>query len=394
MKRRGLSTLLLVLAIPAVFVYLMIVNARSASIRADEVLAQIADGQVAEVYEEASTYFQTHYTQADLQAIVDQLQLSDYTDASWEDRVEDGEVFGVYGSIQRTDDSTAEIEIQFVFEQRGLKLYAISPGRISDRRTAPDQASIEQLVLGTIKRFEESVQANDFTSLLKSTTRDFQSGYSAAQLLEKFSFLVAQGVELDSITAADLDFSTPASVNEELLLILEGSAGHPLYEFPFQFRYRHEAGDWRLSSLEFGAQVRAFEVADEFFELIAAADYEAAAATGSARLRRQGEKRLEAVVSELGVIQFEGFAWDSSYRFATNGDGAERGVRSIQIRGEFQLGPERSVTIDVALVVEEGRWRVDQLLPTLPERPAIGSRGRPATESFASREDQSFASRR
>ena len=372
MKKGCLTTFLIVLAIPAAFFAWILYASNSAAVQANELLTQIAAGDLDAVYKEASSFYRTHHSSDDFKQLVAELELSRFESCTWKERSADEQVKGVQGAVSLKDGTEKEVELQFVVEDGQLRLFAFGTPRIAARDQIPDTEELKQQILKTFQAFDDSVVTKDFEPLFQTTSQFFRKDYSTEQLTKQFQFLIDQRASMKSMVAADIQLSDEPVFEDKNVLKTSGTAVHSLFDYSFEFRYIHEAGDWRLIGFNFQSQVRGPIVADQFLELVMDDRCEDALDFGSTRLRKEGADRLRARLNELGLIDIQEVEWDEQFRFRTSGKKLNDQMQELLVRGDVVVEGERTVTIDLLMVVEDDEWRVDQLLMALPDMPVIG----------------------
>lgn len=120
----------------------------------------------------------------------------------------------------------------------------------------PDMPSTEQqnaLVKQTLKDFTKSIESGDFSSLISTTSKEFQSQSSADKLKSDFQGMIdKKAVVVPIIQSADSktpQFSNTPSILEEssnYTTQYTGSFPTDQYKTKFDFRYVWQDSQWKL----------------------------------------------------------------------------------------------------------------------------------------------------
>ena len=134
----------------------------------------------------------------------------------------------------------------------GQPVYAQSPTKqVSSQSSIPSPEYLSVLVQSTIQYLDQANQADDYSLLLRLSSRQMQSSTSPASLSASFQPFRQARVDLAPSVIYGIRWNAAPTINNGILS-LNGNITSQPSEVNFDFRYVQDNGKWRLLGLSVG----------------------------------------------------------------------------------------------------------------------------------------------
>lgn len=263
----GCVALICVLAIvAAAAVFFALKLTQPLAERADEFLAHIAGGRVAEAYASTAKEFQAATSEARFRAFLETSSIAKAKGASWRERSIENNEGRLGGTIQTAEGGEIPVTIKFVNEGgqwRILSIEKADAGLVSPARdrgapagevtaqppALPGEELCRALARASLLALGQAINADDFGGLHNSISRLWQEQITPAQLRDVFHGFVERKVDLTPIGNLTPVFDPPPSIDPNGILVLEGSYPSTPLRVLFRVKFVKEGGDWKTFGL-------------------------------------------------------------------------------------------------------------------------------------------------
>ncbi|MEW5725137.1 MAG: hypothetical protein AB1896_18635 [Thermodesulfobacteriota bacterium] len=225
---------------------------------ANDFLAKIGQGRMAEAYRQTAPEFQNAQSEGCFKQAVTTLGLTDYQSASWTSRSIDTAKATLEGSV--TTKSGGKVPLKMVLvkvndqwrvlalegERPGASvtsLAPIAPGKV------PSPEALGQLTLDTLEAFNQAVRAKDFTVFHSGIAKLWQDQITPAQLKEAFQAFIDNEAVLGPLKDLAMVFNPAPAIDDRGVLVLSGHYPTKPYRTEFKLDFYFEDCQWKLVGL-------------------------------------------------------------------------------------------------------------------------------------------------
>ena len=243
------------------FLWVYVGTAESAG-RADDFLASLARGDIHDAYSFTASSFRSEQSEPRFAGVLGRAGITEYGLRSWTDRTLDHDGSNTYlGTISTQSGRTMPFSLKMAREDGEWRVLSFTgPGRTGVGpgawfRQVPGAAEVTQLVVETMREFDEAVREKDFSAFLK------KMGTSRGD--SNFSLEAAYEAAYKEYFDEDIDFSGVQNVypvfdeaprleraSGGFLLVTTGRFPVEGAPVPFRFRYTYMHPQWKVSNVD------------------------------------------------------------------------------------------------------------------------------------------------
>ena len=210
------------------------------------------DGNLEGAYARTSAGFRDVATPEDLEDFLRNYQLLTFREASWSSRSIDGGTGRLNGTVT-TADGTVPVTLDFVKEDDDWRIQHISSparglssGGVSAAQQVPDESEQVRLVREATSVFAKSVQAGSMTGLYRHASDLWRQQTTVEELNEAFRAFLDAGLDLTVLDNYTPQFTEPAAVDSQGVLLITGFYPTEPQQFHFTQRFVREGQSWKL----------------------------------------------------------------------------------------------------------------------------------------------------
>ncbi len=229
-------------------------------------LNTLGSGSTQAAYAMTSATLRSGQTQEDFARTTKAYGLDGFQSASWSNRKINNDRGILEGTARTKTGGSVPLTIEMILENGIWKVLSIKgpqvgastgpvienePDDISIPALAaptPDEAS--RLVLASILAFNDAVQAKSFDAFHAGISTQWQEQITPAKLLEVFQSFISSEIDLTPVKSVSPVFKSPPAMNDDGILLLEGS--YPTTPNKVYFKLKYVAQDdkaWKLFGL-------------------------------------------------------------------------------------------------------------------------------------------------
>lgn len=232
---------------------------------------QIGTGQAKAAYESAAFGFQAQRSAAAFEAAAQEMGLTRYAGAIWEEPQIEGHTAKVGVRLQTSQGKELPLFVTLTKESGEWRVYSLrsppsettgisenrftlvgkAPGVVNAvSQPIPPEAELRALVRENLLRFNEAIASQSFDAFYDSVSRKWQEQLTKGQLQRAFQPFIDQKVSLAGVATIDPIWDAPATVGTDGLLILSGHYPSEPYRTHFAIKLVYELPAWKLFGLE------------------------------------------------------------------------------------------------------------------------------------------------
>jgi len=218
---------------------------------ADEFLALLGGGRMAEAYQSASPSLRAQQTQEVFEKTVKDLGLTDFASSSWNNREMNNDRGHVEGTVTTKSHGSIPLRIDLMKEAGDWKVYSLSAPKAGasvagGTRAVPPEAELKTLALDTLLAFNKGVQAKSFAEFYKGISILWQKQITPEKMTEIFRSFIEQEIDISPIQAMTPTFEPSPSINSDGVLVVAGSYPTEPAKLKFTLKYVEENSAWKL----------------------------------------------------------------------------------------------------------------------------------------------------
>lgn len=237
-------------------------------------LEQIAAGDVAAAYSESAFGFQAQQTQTAFAQTVKELGLSQQDTLAWQLPEILADEARIPVEISSKNDRNLQLVVTLVRENGVWRVHSLRSAKGGGSRTEnrftlvgkgagfsdarnlpmPDEGEISRLVVTTLARFDQAVQARSFTDFYRDVAVAWQKQLTVSQLERAFQPFIKAGVRIGGLKEAELRLDGPPGINSGGVLIVNGHFETAPYQVYFSMKFVYELSRWKLFGLDVNLQ--------------------------------------------------------------------------------------------------------------------------------------------
>lgn len=146
-----------------------------------------------------------------------------------------------------------DFRLKYVYAKPAWKLFGIkvnvSPtGSVPDK--APSETEAVNLVRTSLLEFNQAVQEKDFTNFHQKIATVWQAQTSPEKLEAIFQSFIEQEIDLTLIENMTPKFEQPPALNDDGVLVMQGSYSTRPSGLRFQLGYLFENSEWKLIKIK------------------------------------------------------------------------------------------------------------------------------------------------
>jgi hypothetical protein len=180
-------------------------------------------------------------------------------------KIDENGVLVVQG-VYPTTPSKVGFRLKYLPEGKTWKLIGINldvqPVETAEVK-APSEAECKALVRESLLAFNAALQAKNFAAFHKTIVTGWQKQVSPEKLQEQFQGFIDKEIDLAPVAKLEPEFSKPPAVDEDGLLLLEGTYSDGKRGLSFDLAYLFEAPKWRLAKINVHLGAEKEDAADD-----------------------------------------------------------------------------------------------------------------------------------
>lgn len=224
---------------------------------ANELLAQLAAGDVRGAYDAAAPQLRERQSFEAFADATASLGLERFADASWTSREITSDRATVEGTVTLTDGNEVDMRVELVETDDVWQVATFTTTAANGAINGgglPDLPSLDQtraLVQTTLGAFSDALVGADFTDFHAGISALWRSQITAEGLQAAFQGYIDGGVTLTGIAQMQPEFSMPPARDSDGALLLLGYMPTNPNTLYFRLRYIYEHPEWRLIGINF-----------------------------------------------------------------------------------------------------------------------------------------------
>jgi hypothetical protein len=145
-----------------------------------------------------------------------------------------------------TKPNKVTFKLTYVYESSAWKLMGINVQAIPENAgKVPTSRELKKLTLDSLLLFNEAIQTETFEDFYSHIAKLWQKQITSEKLLETFQPFIDQRIDIASIAKQEPAFEGTPAINEDGLLVLNGS--YPTQpKVSFELKYVYEDDGWKL----------------------------------------------------------------------------------------------------------------------------------------------------
>jgi hypothetical protein len=218
---------------------------------ADEFLALLGGGRMAEAYQSASPSLRAQQSQEVFDKTVKDLGLTDFASASWSNREMNNDRGHVEGTVTTKSHGSIPLRIDLMKEGGNWKVYSLSAPKAGasvagGSRAVPPEAELKTLALESLLAFNKAVQAKSFAEFHQGISILWQKQVTPEKLTEIFRAFIEQEIDIATVRNMTPAFEPPPSIDSNGVLVVSGSYPTEPSKLKFTLKYVDENSAWKL----------------------------------------------------------------------------------------------------------------------------------------------------
>ena len=114
----------------------------------------------------------------------------------------------------------------------------------------PSKQQLETLTRDSLMAFNKAVQSEDFTGFHKQISQLWREQITPAKLKSIFGTFIEQEIDLSPIVGMEPVFDTPAAIDEDEVLVVQGHYPTRPSAVQFRLKYVNEKSAWKLVGIK------------------------------------------------------------------------------------------------------------------------------------------------
>ena len=224
---------------------------------ADQFFSLIQQQKTGEAYQRTAQAFRSSTTLDQFKSFVEQAGLSQYKSSSWNSRSIENDQGTLEGSITSTSGETLPLKIYLVKENNEWKILRLEQPQAgiqeSDTSSIPTDEENLGLVHNTIVDFVKAVGARDFNQFYGNISELWKAQTTPEDLKKLFTEFIDKNIDLTFVGMTKPVLNKKPVLDENGILILEGSYPAKEHMLNFKLKYIYEHPAWKLMGIEVNA---------------------------------------------------------------------------------------------------------------------------------------------
>lgn len=155
-------------------------------------------------------------------------------------------------------------KLSYIQESSAWKLVGINVQAIpfvENTGKVPSDKELKALALGSLLSFNDAIQTKSFEKFHSKIAKLWQKEVTPEKLLQIFQAFIDKEIDISSIAKLAPTFAKTPAVNDDGLLVLQGSYPTQPSKVSFELKYVYEDDSWKLAGIN--VQVKPSDKADK-----------------------------------------------------------------------------------------------------------------------------------